>query len=86
MADFPNPYFEERDKSQGELAQEYAAMFNMALIYFDLDFTDREREAIPIVAGALMRERHKIDLTKLANYLRIGLEHFNLIKQFIPQL
>ena len=72
---FPNPYLESREQSQGELAQEYAALFNMALLLFGLTFTDREKEAIPVVAGALMRERHKIDLIKLTD----------LIKQFIPQ-
>ena len=75
MTGFPNPYLEERDKSQGELAQEYAALFNMALIFFGLTFTDREKEAIPVVIGALMRERHKVELTKL----------IDLINNFIPK-
>ena len=51
-------------------------MFNMALIFFDLEFTDKEKDAIPVVIGALLRERHKVDLIKLTN----------LIKQFIPQI
>ena len=72
---FPNPYLEERDKSQGELAQEYAAMFNLALTFFGLTFTDREKGAIPIVIGALMRERHKVDLVKLVEMLKGFIPH-----------
>ena len=67
---FPNPYLEEREPSQGELAQEYANLFSMAALFFGLAFTDREKEAIPIVIGAFMRERKKVDLVKLVEMLK----------------
>ena len=66
----PNPYLEEREASPGELAQEYAALFNMASLYFGLSFTEREKDAIPIVIGAIMRERKKVDLVKLVETLK----------------
>ena len=49
-------------------------MFNMALIFFGLEFTDKEKDAIPTVIGALMRERHKIDVVRLVK----------IIKEFMP--
>ena len=70
----PNPYAEEREKSPGELAQEWAALFTMASLFFGLSFTAREKAAIPIVVGALMRERKKVDLDKL----------LNMAKRFLP--
>ena len=42
----------------------------MASIFFGLSFTDREKNAIPIVIGALMRERKKVDLVKLVETLK----------------
>ena len=70
MDGFPNPYLEKREPSQGELAQEYASLFSMAALFFGLEFTDREKEAIPIVIGAVMRERKKVDLIKLVETLK----------------
>ena len=70
MDGFPNPYLETREKAPGERAQEYAALFNMASLFFGLSFTDREKNAIPIVIGALMRERKKVDLMKLVETLK----------------
>ena len=70
MPEFPNPYLEEREKSQGELAQEYASLLNMASLFFGLSFTDREKDAIPVVIGAIMRERKKVDLVKLVETLK----------------
>jgi hypothetical protein len=67
---FPNPYTEVREQSQGELAQEYAGLFNMAALFFGLEFTDNEKKAIPVVIGALMRERKKIDIDKILALLR----------------
>ena len=61
----PNPYAQDRDKAPGELAQEWASFFTMASAFFGLTFTDREKEAIPIVVGALMRERKKLDIDRL---------------------
>jgi hypothetical protein len=74
VSGFPNPYTEVREQSQGELSQEYAALFNMAALFFGLSFTDREKQAIPVVIGAIMRERKKIDLESLTT----------LLKQFMP--
>ena len=75
MSEFPNPYLEERDPSQGELTQEYASLFNMAALLFNITLTDREKEAVPVLIGAIMRERKKVDLVKLAGTL----------KGFLPQ-
>jgi hypothetical protein len=68
--EFGNPYLEKRKKSQGELAQEYAALFEMALLLFNLKFTDNEKRAIPVVIGALLRERKNLDLDKLLNMVK----------------
>ena len=65
MDGFTNPYIETREKSPGELAQEWAALLNMASLLFGLSFTDSEKRAVAVVIGAVMRERHKIDLVKL---------------------
>ena len=70
MDGFPNPYLETREQSHGELTQEYAALFNSAALFFGLAFTDREKIAIPIVIGAFMRERKKVDLVKLVETLK----------------
>ena len=70
MTSFPNPYLETREQSPGELTQEYASLFSMAALFFGLAFTDREKEAIPIVIGAFMRERKKVDLVKLVDTLK----------------
>jgi hypothetical protein len=59
MAEFPNPYAEEREKSPGELTQEYAELFKMASLLLGLEFTDREKAAIPVVIGAVLRESKK---------------------------
>ena len=67
---FPNPYIEDREASSGELAQEYAALFKMISLFFDLEFTELEKNAIPVVIGAFMRERKKIDLVKLVETLK----------------
>ena len=67
---FPNPYLDEREKSDGELAQEYASLFLMASLLFDITLTDREKEAVPVLIGAIMRERKKVDLVKLTNALK----------------
>lgn len=74
MEGFPNPYLETREKSQGELAQEYAAMFNMASLFFGLEFTDTEKRAFAVCIGAVLRERKKVDLPKL----------IEVVKGFIP--
>ena len=66
----PNPYLEKRELSQGELAQEYAALFNMAALFFGLQFTDREKYAFSICIGAVLRERHKVDLVKVIETLK----------------
>lgn len=68
--DIANPYLEKRKKSQGELAQEYSALFEMALLLFNLNFTDNEKRAIPVVIGALLRERKNLDLDKLLNMVK----------------
>lgn len=65
MGDVPNPYVEPREQAPGELAQEWASFFRMAALFFGIAFTDREKAAIPIVIGALLRERKKVDLVKL---------------------
>lgn len=75
MEGFPNPYLEPREKSQGELAQEYAALIAMASFLFGLSLTETEKAAIPILVGAVLRERKKVDLTKIADTL----------KQFFPK-
>ena len=75
MTEFENPYLEDREPSKGELAQEYASLFNMAALFFGLEFTDKEKDTFPIVVGAIMRERHKVDITKL----------LELVKRFVPQ-
>lgn len=62
---FPNPYLETRAKSQGELTQEYASLFNMASLFFGLSFTDTEKRAFAVCIGALLRERGKVDLDRL---------------------
>ena len=67
---FPNPYLEERSLSPGEIAQEYAALFNMAAAFFGLQFTDREKYAFSICFGAILRERKKVDLVKLVETLK----------------
>ena len=67
---FPNPYLEEREPSQGELAQEYASLFSMAALFFGITLTDREKEAVPVLIGAIMRERKKVDLVKLVETLK----------------
>jgi len=67
---FDNPYQEDREQSSGELAQEYAGLFNMAALFFGLEFTDREKEAIPVVIGAIMRERHKIGADSILALLK----------------
>lgn len=74
MAEFGNPYAESREKSPGELAVEYGELLKMASLFFGLSFTDKEKAAIPVVVGAFMRERKKVDLEKL----------FNTIKGFLP--
>ena len=74
MSGFPNPYTEVREQSQGELSQEYAALFNMAALFFGLQFTDKEKAAIPVVVGAILRERKKIDFASVSA----------LLEQFIP--
>ena len=66
---FPNPYAEPREKSKGELTQEWAELFKMASLFFGLTFTDKEKAAIPIVIGALLREGHKIGTIKLLQML-----------------
>jgi hypothetical protein len=75
MTGFNNPFFEIRGMSPGELAQQYASFFQMASLFFGLSFTDKEKEAIPIVIGALMRERGKVDIVKL----------FKTLEGFIPK-
>lgn len=66
----PNPYLEERSLSPGEVAQEYAALFNMATAFFGLTFTDREKYAFSICISAIMRERKKVDLVKVLDTLK----------------
>ena len=73
MTEFPNPYLEPREKSPGELAQEYASLFQMASLFFGLEFTERERDAIQAVIGAIMRERHKVDIVKLVETFKVFL-------------
>ena len=70
MPDFANPYLEEREQSPGELAQEYAAMFNLAALFFNITLTDKEKAAVPVLIGAIMREGKKVDLVKLINTLK----------------
>ena len=65
MAEFNNPYIEPREKAPGELAQEYAALFKMASLFFGVSLTDREQAAVPVLIGAFLRERKKIDIQKL---------------------
>ena len=67
---FPNPYLEERAQSQGELTQEQAALFNMAALFFQLDFTENEKRCIAVSIGAFMRERKRVDLVKLVETLK----------------
>ena len=67
---FDNPYIEIREQSQGELAQQYAGLFNMAALFFGLQFTDEEKKAIPVVIGALMRERKKIGFDSITSLLK----------------
>lgn len=71
----PNPYLEERDKSQGEVAQEWASLFLMASVFFGISLTDREKAAVPVLIGALLRERNKVDLEKL----------LSAVKQYLPK-
>ena len=66
----PNPYLDERSLSPGEIAQEYAALFNMAAALFGLQFTDREKYAFSICFGAILRERKKVDLVKAVETLK----------------
>jgi hypothetical protein len=75
LSEFPNPYIATREKSQGELTQEYASLFNMASLLFGLSFTDTEKRAAAVVIGAVMRERKKIDFAQVAD----------LLKRFLPQ-
>ena len=67
---FDNPYQEDRAPSPGELDQMYAGFFSMAALFFGLEFTDREKEAIPVVIGAIMRERHKVGLDSILALLK----------------
>lgn len=71
MSGFENPYLETREKSQGELAQEYASLLSMASLFLGLSFTDTEKRAFAVCIGALMRERKKVDLSKLIGLLKM---------------
>jgi hypothetical protein len=68
--EFPNHYQEKREKSQGELTQEYAALIEMATFLIGARLTDKEKAAVPIVIGAFMRERKNIDLGPLTDLLK----------------
>lgn len=70
MGEFTNPYTETREKSPGELVQEYASLFKMASLFFGLSFTEREQEAIPVVIGAVMRESKKVDIVEVMKTLQ----------------
>lgn len=70
MTEFPNPYQEDRVKSQGELTQEYAALINMASLLIGAKLTDKEKAAIPVLVGAFMRERKNIDMGPLMRLLK----------------
>ena len=69
MTEIPNPYQEGRNKSPGELAQEYDSLMQMAFLLFGVTLTEREKAAVPVLVGAFMRERHKIDLQKIQSLL-----------------
>jgi hypothetical protein len=70
LSGFPNPYLDERPKSKGELTQEWGSFFQLASVFFGLKFTDTEKRAFTVVIGALMRERAKFKLDKLAAFAK----------------
>ena len=70
MEGFPNPYLETREKSPGELSQEYASLVAMASLFFGITLTETEKAALPILVGAFLRERKKVDLAKAADMLK----------------
>jgi len=65
MGEFQNPYLDPREEAPGELAQEYASLLLMASFFLGIELTDQEKKALPIIIGAVMRERNKISLDKL---------------------
>lgn len=71
MAGFTNPYEEPRATSKGELDQQWAELFKMASFLAGMEFTDREKSAIAIVIGAVMREKGKIDLDRMASLIKL---------------
>lgn len=75
MSGITNPYLTPREKAPGELAEEYASLFLMASLFFGITLTEREKEAVPVLVRAFLRERGKVDLEKL----------LSTIKRFLPE-
>lgn len=71
MAEFNNPYQEPRVTSKGELAQQWAELFKMASFLAGVEFTANEKLAIATVIGAVMREKGKIDLNRMASLIKL---------------
>ena len=71
MPEIPNPYLEDREKAPGEVAQEYADLIRMGLLFLGIHLTDREKDVIPILVGAFLRERSRFDFYRLSTILKM---------------
>lgn len=65
MPEIGNPYSDPRDKSPGELREEWASTLRQALeLFLGIYMTNKETEAVSTIVGLVMREagRKGVDL------------------------